>query len=182
LLFSHKKTKKKGKGRRTVKRKQADDEKKAKQEARQERRARMANVIATKTCPTYLSAAKTDPSRASQPVPRQLFTQHFFYGVFQLVIGDQFSNTRLFDQTLRNSINNSFNNFIREHPTARCHKLTSPAARNQAVGFAEILTSTAVTCSTSFTNHVVENFDEFYIRYLKTRLLRLIPVSTYFKP
>jgi hypothetical protein len=101
----------------------------------------------------------------------------FVYGIYQLVIGRQWTNKQLFDNNTRADIKASFAAFKQQFPNIHCPLVESTTPGKPRIGFLKILSSTAQLYATCMKNHIVEGFEQYYISYLQARLCRLVPVS-----
>ncbi|KAI8074866.1 hypothetical protein BC940DRAFT_599 [Gongronella butleri] len=101
-------------------------------------------------------------------VPRALFTQAFFIAVFQLILGNPVSNKALFaDNDTRTAFLQAFDQFKIEHPQIHMNKLVG--VNGKPNGFATVTGYTAIQLATMMKNHVVENFEIFFMRYLAAK-------------
>ncbi|KAG0169109.1 hypothetical protein DFQ28_003923 [Apophysomyces sp. BC1034] len=78
-----------------------------------------------------------------QPIPLVFFDYRFVNGVFQLVIGREWSNKILFSESIRAHIKSAFDEFLRLVPNAYCHLVPSTVQGKPAIAFSKILTSTS---------------------------------------
>ncbi|KAI8060686.1 hypothetical protein BC940DRAFT_150064 [Gongronella butleri] len=101
-------------------------------------------------------------------VPRALFTQAFFIAVFQLILGNPVSNKALFaDNDTRTAFLQAFDQFKIEHPQIHMNKLVG--VNGKPNGFATVTDYTAIQLATMMKNHVVENFEIFFMRSLAAK-------------
>ncbi|KAI8071093.1 hypothetical protein BC940DRAFT_178544 [Gongronella butleri] len=104
-------------------------------------------------------------------VPRALFSPAFFIGVFQLLAGDEWTNTKIFEGAQRDTLFYIFAQFRQSFPHIIMGKIPSSSGR-PASRFSNITDYTAIELAASIKNHVVEDFAGFYISYLQGEMMR----------
>ncbi|KAI8069696.1 hypothetical protein BC940DRAFT_24084 [Gongronella butleri] len=104
-------------------------------------------------------------------VPRALFSPDFFHGVFQLLTGGEWTNTKIFGETERDMLFLVFSQFRTRFPQIVIGKMLSPAGL-PASPFTDITAYTAIQLSTCLKNHVIEDFSAFMIDYLQAEFMR----------
>jgi hypothetical protein len=114
-------------------------------------------------------------------IPVGMFTQPFFYGLFQLLLGEKFTNKKYFDEDFRVMLAEEFEAFALEHPDIKLSKLPAVQVEGEAripdCKYSPILSDTAIGMATAMKNHVVENLDAYVCHYLEIQLRHDFPVS-----
>ncbi|KAG0193620.1 hypothetical protein DFQ28_004287 [Apophysomyces sp. BC1034] len=118
---------------------------------------------------TYYLTYRLD---AGLPIMPAFFDMHFVNGIFQLLLGGRFTSRAIFSQAIRDDLDTAFARYIEMFPNARCQKVPSPAAR-PPIAFSGLLASTATQIASTFTSHVVENFDAYYMSYIEQQCLTI---------
>lgn len=105
----------------------------------------------------------------SEPIPTYVYSQQFWYSVCQLVGNRSITNT-----------NTNMPADIFQHWETFCSRY--PAAiydMRNFVGYSDALSSACKTLETTYSNHIVENFETYVAKYCKYVLQRHNTVSNY---
>ncbi|KAI8979512.1 hypothetical protein BDF20DRAFT_940138, partial [Mycotypha africana] len=92
-------------------------------------------------------------------IPSEVFTQQFWYSVGQLVTGKKVTHKK----ALNDDIKNYFDDFKEKHPTI-------VISQSFTKGYSHCLTEAAKDISVSYTNSIVELFEQRVLKYLTYKL------------
>lgn len=95
--------------------------------------------------------------------------QNFWYSICQLIMGARVTNKNF----MSNSIVLAFDDFKQKHPNI----VYQPEQGTSTKGYSDPLSAACVTLSTSYLNHIVENFDKRLLYYLYIKIKAIYEVS-----
>ncbi|KAI8990959.1 hypothetical protein BDF20DRAFT_812481, partial [Mycotypha africana] len=96
--------------------------------------------------------------------PKEIFTQQFWYSVGQLVTGKTVTNKK----AINDSMKNFYKQFKEKHPAVE-------VSYSFTKGYSQCLTEACKELSTTYTNSIVELFEQRMLKYLYYTLQNLFP-------
>lgn len=109
----------------------------------------------------------------SIPFDPSIFTQVLFTSIYQLMVGNEISNTSIISPALKALLVEKYTQFTQRFPNYNVHLF------NGNIALSHMLSSTTTQQASHLRNFFIESFYARYQKHLELRMRLILPVSTF---